>query len=55
VVRAGRAALFGAFDGAWLQAVGVLALFGVASVAITAIGARWKFVPRHRFAPLMDV
>lgn len=55
VVRAGRAALFGAFDGAWLQAVGVLALFGVASIAITAFGARWKFVPRHRFAPLMDV
>ncbi|MFZ5443792.1 MAG: YhgE/Pip family protein [Myxococcota bacterium] len=55
VVRAGRAALFGAYGGAWLQAVGVLALFGVASVAITAVAARWKFVPRHRFAPLLDV
>ena len=55
VVRSARAALFGAYDGAWFSALAVLALFGVASIAITAIAARWKLVARHRFAPLMDV
>jgi putative membrane protein len=55
VLRAARAALFGAYDGAWPSALGVLLLFGVASIAITALLGRWKFVPRHRFSPLMDV
>lgn len=55
VLRAARAALFGAYDGAWLQSVGVLLLFAAASIGITALLGRWKFVPRHRFAPLMDV
>ncbi|MFT3706442.1 MAG: YhgE/Pip domain-containing protein [Archangium sp.] len=55
VLRASRAALFGAYDGAWPSALGVLLLFGVFSIAVTALLGRWKFVPRHRFAPLMDV
>lgn len=55
VLRSARAALFGAYDGAWLPALGVLALFGVASVLVTVVLGRWKFVPRHRFAPLLDV
>ena len=37
VVRSARAALFGAYDGAWVSALAVLALFGVASIAITAM------------------
>ena len=55
VLRAARAALFGAYDGNWFSALSVLALFGVGAIAITALGGRWKFVPRHRFGPLMDV
>lgn len=55
VLKAARASLFGAYDGAWPQALGVLMLFGVGSIAITALLGRWKFVPRHRYAPLMDV
>jgi putative membrane protein len=55
VVRAGRAAMFGAFDGAWLPALGMVALFCVASVAIASVLGRWKFVARHRFVPLLDV
>lgn len=55
VVRAGRAVMFHAFEGAWLQSLGVVALFGVAAVTVTSLLGRWKFVARHRFVPLLDV
>lgn len=55
VVRAGRAAMFGAFDGAWASALGMVVLFGIASVTIASLLGRWKFVARHRFTPLLDV
>ncbi len=55
VLTAARAALFGAYGGHWVQPLLVLAGFGVGAIALTALLARWKFVPRWRFAPLMDV
>lgn len=55
VLTTARAALFGAYGGHWVQPLLVLAGFGVASVALAALFAQWKFVPRWRFSPLMDV
>lgn len=55
VLTAARAALFGAYGGRWVEPLLVLLGFGVASVVLTALLARWKFVPRWRFTPLMDV
>lgn len=54
-VRAFRASLFGAYDGAWLTPWLTLASCGVVALVITAYGGRWKVVPDQDYGPAMDV
>ncbi len=55
VLRAYRAALFGAYDGTWGRFALVVLAFGLGAAAITALFARWKFVTREGFVPALDV
>ena len=55
VIRASRAALFGAYEGAWLAALAHVAIFGMLAIAIATLCGRWKWVARHAFKPLADV
>lgn len=54
-IRALRAAMFGAFEGAWAPAIGVLALAGLAALACAAWVGRWKRVPPHEYRPALDI
>ena len=55
VVRAFRASLFGAFDGAWLPALGVVMLQGVLALLVACFLGRWKFVADADYAPAIDL
>lgn len=55
VVRAARAALFGAFGGNWWMPLGVIASSGVVAIVIASVVGRFKYVPRHQLRPLLDV
>jgi len=55
VVRAFRAALFDAFNGAWLSAWLTIIGFGVGAMLLAAFAGRWKPVPDAEYRPAMDV
>jgi putative membrane protein len=55
VLRAYRATLFGAYNGAWPRFAAVVLAFGVIAALLTARFGRWKQVPRKQFAPALDV
>ncbi len=55
VVRAFRATLFGAFEGAWLTAWTLVVLAGLAATVIGMFGGRWKIVPDADYGPAVDV
>ena len=55
VVRAFRATLFGAFEGAWLTAWTVVVLAGLAATLIGMFGGRWKIVPDADYGPAVDI
>ncbi len=55
VVRAFRASLFGAFDGAWLPALGVVAAQGVLALLIATWLGKWKFIDTAHYGPAIDL
>ncbi|MFO1328196.1 MAG: YhgE/Pip domain-containing protein [Rubrivivax sp.] len=55
VIRALRAAMFGAFEGAWAPALGVLAAAGGAALLLAAYVGRWKRVPVEDYRPALDI
>ena len=55
VVRAFRATLFGAFEGAWLTAWTLVILAGLAATVIGMFGGRWKIVPDADYGPAVDI
>lgn len=55
VVKAVRASMFGAFDGQWLQYLGVLAVFSTVAFLVAALAGRWRFVGPEEHRPAMDI
>ena len=55
VIRALRAAMFGAYEGAWAPAIGALAAGGVVALAAAAWLGRWKRVPLADYRPALDM
>jgi putative membrane protein len=55
VVKAFRASLFDAFDGAWAPPLGVVAAFGAAALVAGALGGRWRMVPLPDWRPPLDI
>lgn len=54
-IKAVRASAFGALEGDWLAALGVLAVFASAAFIFCMWIGRWKFVPPHDHRPAMDI
>jgi putative membrane protein len=55
VVRAVRASLFGAYDGAWASAGAVALAAGVAALALAVVFGRWRAVPAEAYGPTLEV
>jgi len=55
VVKAFRASLFGAFDGAWLSAWAVVLAMGVAALALAVAFGRWRPVPPEDYRPALEI
>jgi len=55
VIRALRAAMFGAYEGAWAPAIGALAAGGVVALAAAVWLGRWKRVPLADYRPALDM
>jgi putative membrane protein len=54
LVKAFRATMFGAFDGAWTMPALQLALTGCGAAALAICLARWKYVPRETYGPAVE-
>ncbi|MFT3822209.1 MAG: YhgE/Pip domain-containing protein [Rubrivivax sp.] len=55
VIRALRAAMFGAYEGAWAPAIGALAAGGVVALAAAVWLGRWKRVPLADYRPALEI
>ena len=55
VVKAFRATLFGAHEGLYLQAWGMVAAFGLAGYLLGCLVGRWKRVPATDWRPPLDI
>lgn len=55
VVRALRAALFGAFEGQWLPPLEVVAAIGAAAMLLAAAWGRWRCVEAAAWRPPLGV
>ena len=55
VVQALRVSMFGAFDGAWLHAIGVIAAIDAVCVLAAAWLGRWRLVDEADYQPLIEV
>ena len=55
VVRAFRASMFGAYDGAWASAGAVALATGAAALALAVIFGRWRPVPVEAYRPALEV
>lgn len=55
VVRAFRASLFGAYDGAWASAWAVVLSVGVAALGLAAAFGRWTLVDPAAYGPALEV
>ncbi len=55
VVRAFRAALFGAYDGQWLAPLLRVAAFGAAALAVALLARQWRVVPLDQWRPPLDI
>ena len=55
VVRAFRASMFGAYDGAWASAGAVALSTGAAALALAVIFGRWRPVPVEAYRPALEV
>lgn len=54
VVKAIRAAMFGAFDGAWQDPLVLLALVGLVAAVLAAALGRWRYVHADELRPSLD-
>lgn len=55
VVQAFRASLFGAYDGVFWPAWGVVVAIGVAALCVGTLAGRWKPVPLSQWHPPLDI
>jgi putative membrane protein len=55
VVRAFRASLFGAYDGAWATAWAAMLGTAVTAIALAVVFGRWRPVPAEAYRPTMEV
>jgi putative membrane protein len=55
VVRAFRAALFGAYDGAWLPALLRVLAFAAGALVLILLVRRWRVVPLDQWRPPLDI
>ena len=55
VVRTFRASLFGAYDGEFWPAWGVVAAIGLAALAVGTLAGRWRFVPPAEWRPPLEL
>lgn len=55
VVQAFRASLFGAFDGTWLQAWGMVLAGGAVALLLATLVGRWKMVELPDYRPGIEV
>lgn len=55
VVRAFRASLFGAYDGSFWPAWGVVATIAVVAFVAGSLGGRWRGVPAAAWRPPLDI
>mgnify|MGYP001171478534 CR=1 FL=1 len=55
IVKAFRASLFGAYDGAWLLPWSVAILGGLIGIAIAMVFGKWKVVADEDYAPAVDL
>ena len=55
VVRAFRASLFGAYDGAWASAWSVVLSVGIAALGLAAGFGRWTLVSPQAYGPALEV
>jgi len=55
VVRAFRASLFGAYDGAWASALAVALAAGLAALALAVVFGRWHAVPAEAYRATLEV
>jgi putative membrane protein len=54
-VRAFRASLFGAYDGACASAWAVMLTTGLAALALAMVLGRWRPVPTEAYRPALEV
>jgi putative membrane protein len=54
VVRAIRAAMFGAFDGGWQAPLELLAMAGLVASLMAAVVGRWRYVETSEMRPALD-
>ena len=54
LVRAFRATMFSAFGSQWGPPACVLAAFGASAMILTALLARWKYVPKETYGPAVE-
>ncbi|MFM2275346.1 MAG: hypothetical protein RL211_1218 [Pseudomonadota bacterium] len=54
VVRAIKASMFGAFDGAWQQPLQLVALVGLAAALMASYVGRWRFVKQSAMRPSVE-
>lgn len=55
VVKAFRATLFGAFDGAWVSAWAAVLAMGVAALALAVAFGHWRLVPPEDYRPALEI
>ena len=55
VVRAIKAAMFGAFDQAWAQPLLLVAAAGVAAGAMACLVGKWRYVEPSAIRPAVDL
>jgi len=53
-VKAVKASMFGAFESAWLQPWGVLAMTGVLAMALATVLGRWRYVDPAEMRPAVQ-
>ncbi len=54
VVKAIKATMFGAFDGVWLNSVGLVVLAAVLALGLACAVGRWRFVKSSAMRPALD-
>lgn len=54
VVKAIKASMFNAYDGAWIQPLGLICLIGVLATTVACFVGRWRFVKTSALRPAVE-